>query len=306
MRWRKRGGDNPVASSVSKYERYSQQRKAYDDIMATIDNFLLGTSYMTERAAIYDFVIWTLGQEIAADGYRLFVSGKDVPDNHKYDLLSFFPAQDGIKQEIREFDISKIPTYTGLWSMDRFSKSISSVLTRGYRHEMSNHKGIFYKELNFAVMLEGRHHTSWGVFTGECLIPLQIISLEPYFPRVTTDGSCFCYSDDDGQWVMRKEIDYRLAAMYRLAQIKWENGYPMDLTHRMVENRQQIHEEAKKRLQAARQSNTDMMLRSLINENAVLRNEVFGLKQEINYWKQECTAKDLRIRELKENSSPSK
>lgn len=307
MRWHKHNCNEYKPSSVVPgQERDTLQRRSFHDVIDMTNSLLLGTSHLTEKAAIFDFVIWALGQQIAADGHGLFVSGKRTPENCDYNLYRLFPSLNGTKQGIQEFDISKFPTYTGPWDRSRFPNGIQSIFSRGFRHEQSDSKGIFFKELNFAVMLEGRHHTSWGIFTGECVQPLEIISLEPYFSKVTTDGAYFHYTDKDGNLVLKKGIDYRLAAMYRLAQMKWEAGYPMDLTHRLIENRQQLREEAQKRFQAESQSKAEMTLHHYIDEQSALYNRIFGLEQEIGYWKQQCSVKDQRIKELEKSLSSSK
>lgn len=221
--WRKETS-TPAGLNVPGQENDNYRRKAFDDVINTTDTLLLGVTGLIERAAIYDYVIWSLGQQIAADGNVFFVSGKETPENREYSLITLFPGINVSREGVQEFDLSKIPTYTGPWDFIRFPNGIQSIFTHGYRYEKAYNNGIFYKELNFAVMLNGRHHTSWGIFAGKCIQPMEVISLEPYFPYVKTDGAYLDYIDKDGHRVRHKLIDYRLAAMYHLAQLKWEAG----------------------------------------------------------------------------------
>ena len=259
--WRKEA-DKSTGSAIPGQENDDHRRKAFDDVIHMTNSLLLGTTRLVERAAVYDFVIWSLGQQIAADGNVLFVSGKDTPENREYDLSTLFPGINVSSEGVQEFDLSKIPTYTGPWDRNRFPNAIQSIFTHGFRHEMAYNKGILYKELNFAVMLNGRHHTSWGIFAGECIQPMEVISLEPYFPYVKTDGAYLIYTDSHRSRVLHKLIDSRLAAMYRLAQMKWEAGYP--------------------------------------NEHTALLSEHYRQSQEADFWREQAETKDKRIKELEQ------
>lgn len=301
MRWfRRKETDKPSGRTVPEQEENNQRRAAFNDVIRTVDSLLLGISSITERAAIYDFVIWTLGQQIAAHGNMLFVSGKDTPENREYDLSTLFPGINVSSEGVQEFDLAKIPTYTGPWELNRFPNAIQSIFTHGFRHEMAHNNGIFYKELNFAVMLNGRHHTSWGVFTGECVQPMEVISLEPYFPYVTTDGAYLDYTDEDGHRVRHKLIDYRLAAMYRLAQMKWEAGYPMDLSQRVRENRHTLAADARVRICSAQEKGFEVSFKDLLIDYSALSGKQYCQSKELDFWKEQAEVKDKRIKELEQ------
>lgn len=247
---------------------------------------------IADKTVILDFMIWTLGQQIAADGLGRFSSGLSPIENRYFDFRNLFPSKSSFDPVVQKFDLSRIPAYTGPWDHNRFPKGIRSILTQGYRHELSNHKGIYFKELHFAVMLEGRHHPSLGIFMGECIVPLEVLSLEPYFAALTTDGAHFQYLNGDGSSIVRETVDYRFAAMYRLAQIKWEYGYPVELRDWAARSVQDDPTKTADHIRSEDLSELESLLLKQIEKNAVLKREMYLLEQEAEYWKRKCQEKN--------------
>lgn len=280
------------------------RRKRFHDIMATTDSLLFGVSDPVERAAILDFAVWSLGCQIAADSRGIFIHGDDPPENRGYQLNDLFTKVDGTLKGTEEIDLSKVPTYTGLWDRNRFSNGIKSVFTRGYQQRMAQNKGVFFQELRFAVMLEGRHHTSWGIFTGECVQSMQVITLEPYFPFMDTDGAFFTYTDNCGSVEKRMAIDYRLAAMYALAKQKWKEKLPAELSQRILKNRKSVERELVGR--ESSQSGQESMVQQLLQEQSRLRSLLYWKDEEIRCLQARCEEDGKRLRELEQCPFPSK
>lgn len=283
-----------------------QRRQTFSNVVRSVDSILAGVSGPTERAAIYDYAIWALGRQIAADGNGAFVCGESPLENRDYATDYLFPKTDGSSVGEQIFDLAQIPAYTGPWDQNRFPKGILSVFSQGYRQELARNKGIYYKELNFAVMLEGRHHTSWGVFSGECLQTLDVVTLEPYFPVVKTDGACFSFPDEDMGVAKRKATDYRFAVMYHLAQRRWQEGIPSGISHSTVEYRYRGEEAAQQQIQDAHEGNLEHEFLNLVKAHSALRNKLYISEQDNAILKQQCSAKDQRIQELERQLSSSK
>ena len=92
---------------------------------------------------VYDFALWTLGQQIAADGYASFISGTTVRENRDYDFLNLVPGLPEGKAEKAAIDLSKIPTYTAPWEYSRFPSGISSLMAHGFRQDLARNEGIY-------------------------------------------------------------------------------------------------------------------------------------------------------------------
>lgn len=285
--WKKRENNyGERCNSIPGQEQDNTRRIHFTEVVRLTDSLLCGVTDTVERVALYDFVIWALGCQIAADSRGLFVHGEETPENRSYDVRSLFPPVVSNAPEVLEVDLAKVPTCTGPWNRNRFSNGILSVFNQGFQKELARNEGLFFRELNFAVMLSGRHHTSWGIFTGACVQPLQVVALEPYFSSVKTDGAYFTYLDADGNPVKRKAIDYRFAAMYHLAQRKWEVGYPADLSLRVIENRKQLQEEARQKQDSLSCDETTLL--QLLSEQTKLRSTLYAQKEEIQYLQQRC------------------
>ena len=227
-------------------KRSKQQQEAYEAILSTANLLLLNISDEFQRAAIYDFLIWSLGQQIASDSFAYFASMKPVPENRELHFIDRFPRTEGVYLGKQDFDLAKIPSYIGPWDYGRFANGIQSILSVGYQHtkEAPTNHGVYYRELDFALMLEGRHHTSWAVYSGRCIQSLDVVSLEPYFPIVQTDGESFLYTSADGYPVNQPVYDIRIAAMYRLAQMRWEEHIPFDFIRNVRKNRDKAMKES--------------------------------------------------------------
>lgn len=274
--WKRRSQESKEEAPDAK-ERFAR-------IIRTVELLCLEDLTVMQREMVYDFALWTLGQQIAADGYASFISGTTVCENRDYDFLNLVPGLPEGKAEKAAIDLSKIPTYTAPWEYSRFPSGISSLMAHGFRQDLARNEGIYYPELRFAVMLSGRHHTAWGVFLGSCIQDVSIRSLTAFFPCVTTDGECFEYRDPSGACRTGKVPDYRFAAMYRIAQIKWEKGIRTEPPYASFG--QTLDELQKKEEKDTEELSIEQLSQFYVDRCRDLRTRNYELTQEVQYLRQ--------------------
>lgn len=286
-------------------KRMETRTNDYNAIIRAVQSLLLGEKNYVERCAIYDFAIWTLGNQIVADGFRHFISDQEVTENRNYDIQTLLPEKESTQMGQKEIDLARVPTYTGLWSIDRFSRGIRSILAVGFRHELAHNVGIYYPELNFAVMLSGRHHTSWAVFLGSGVQPMNVISLEPYFSQVQTDGNYFTYSDDFGNQIQRYVEDYRFAAMFRLAQMKHTEGLSRNFRQEYEAHEKSLDIAAQADRMMVDQKSVEKISRIYEDKCRELRTTIYCQEQQITWLNEQLIRKAEHIQKLEQQLSSS-
>lgn len=200
-------------------------RSQFQRSMDSIHGLLLGAKTDMETAAIYDLAIWAIGRDVAADGCSNLMLGKYVQENRDISY-NVFPVIPEAKGDVQLVDLAKCNAYTGCWSYDRIPSSIASLFESGYR-QPSDSNGVYYPELGFAVMYNGRHHTSWATFLNDCTVKLDTIHLTPYFDIVNTDGAFYIFSDKYSKLQHIRVREPRMAILFQLAK---ERG-ALDLPH---------------------------------------------------------------------------
>ena len=287
---------------INHSNRIKQRR--FQEIIDSVKLMASNVDSIVEKSAIYDFVIWALGRQLVADSYVSFITNRDVTKSHWFDIRSFFsvPRKDTVRVDM---DIAKCVTYTGPWNANRFPSCFLSVAAHGFLDSENNAKGIYYPELHFAVMASGKHHTSWAVFMGECKTTMEIVSLKDYFPIVSTDGAIFSYCQKDIT-VTEKAVDCRFAAMYRLAQIKWEKGYPDTMMRDVNEHPASLANLLNDHLKQADCKSLEEAWQTMFKSTEEYRTKFYIQEQEAMYWKQQCSLKDQRIQGLEQQLLSSK
>lgn len=187
----------------------------YNKALSTVHSLLMdGTDF--QKAAVYDLAIWSIGRAVAADGCSNLMLGRRVINNHDLSFHRLFPILSEAKGEVEVIDIAKCNAYTGCWHYDRIAHTVDSIFKNGYRQAPAS-KGIYYPELRMAIMLEGRHHTSWATYLNDCKVNLQVIKLTPYFDIVKTDGAFYYYKNSYGEDQKIRLADFRMAVLFQLA-----------------------------------------------------------------------------------------
>lgn len=181
--WKRRSQESKEEAPDAK-ERFAR-------IIRTVELLCLEDLTVMQREMVYDFALWTLGQQIAADGYASFISGTTV-------------------REIR--------------------------------------------------------------------------SLTAFLPSVKTDGECFEYRDPSGDCRTGKVPDYRFAAMYRIAQIKWEKGIRTEPPYASFG--QTLDEIQKKEEKDTEELSIEQISQFYVDRCRDLRTRNYELTQEVQYLRQ--------------------
>ncbi|MBQ9168511.1 MAG: hypothetical protein IJX67_08920 [Oscillospiraceae bacterium] len=286
------------------------KRSKFNSIMHNVKSTVAWADTPAEKAAVYDLALWVLGNQIAADGFASLFSGQEVPENRRYDIQPLLPHVSDDSPELKDMDISEFPTYTGPWKHTKISSSLRSTFAHGYRDECKEDGGIYYPELNFGVTIVGRHHSSWAVYLGKCVMPMYIIPLKAYFPLVKTDGAHFCYADEYGYPKKEDVPDCRLAAMYRIAQIKWEKGYPEPSNSALLSLHQNLQAQMKDRIASLPREIApyEELVQKLEYQRQTSEANVTVLRSQVAELQGEIEQKDRTIAELKKTTCfyPSK
>lgn len=301
MWWLKRKQlERADGQSVPEQEMDAKRRMLFHAALDTIDCLALGKETGIEKAAVYDFAIWALGRQIAADGCGLLVSKKNVPDSRDYDISLLGGGVKCTELGERDMDIAEVPTYTGMWDYTKFLEAYRSVLEKGFCDELKNARGIYYSELNFATILSGRHHTSWAVYMGSCVLPMRVVSIKPYFPMVETDGAYFTFQNNEGRAQKVRIADARFAVMYALAQKKWKMGCPEKQREELFNTRKNLNARLEENLRMAKDASVERVFRTLQADIDSLGAKTEILRLEVERQKTLLQQKDARIQDLEQ------
>ncbi len=218
----KQAADERKALVLDQTEDLDKAR--FDRAVSSVNALAMGAENRMQIAAVYDLAIWAIGRSVAADGCSAIMLGKYVADNHdiSYETFPFLKEARLGKSVI---DLSKCNAYTGCWSYDRVASTVASLFEFGYVQPSSSN-GIYYPEIRLAVMLNGRHHTTWGTYLRDCNVNLDVISLAPYFDLVRTDGAFYDFENQCHEPQHIRVQDYRMAVLFQLAKIRRELDIP--------------------------------------------------------------------------------
>lgn len=276
------------------------KRAKFDSIIHSVNRAVSEADTPAEKVAIYDFALWVLGRQIAADGSVSLLSGQKISENRMYDISPLFPHVSDGRPEQRNMDISEFPVYIGPWKHTKIASSLCSTFAHGFRDEFKEFGGIYYPEINFGATIDGRHHSSWAVYLGKCVMPMDIIPLKPYFPLVKTDGAHYFYVDEYGEPRKEKVMDCRFAAMYRIAQIKWEKDYPETLGQEFLALHQTLQAQMHDRIASLPRdlARYEELIQFYEKEYQTYRTQAFVLRDQVTDLKKDIEQKDKTIAEL--------
>lgn len=205
--------DEDFERKLKKTEGLDQNR--FQRAIETVETILLEANDQRQVAAIYDMVIWNLGKSVATDGSIGLFTGAYVIDNSRISY-GFFTGMPEADLGMTTIDLTKCNVYTGCWSFDRIVASFDSTFANGYK-QPSDSNGVYYPELRLAIMLNGRHHSSWATYLETGRVKLRAISLRPFFEIAHTDGAFFYFKNEYGEEEKLRTADYRMAVLFQLA-----------------------------------------------------------------------------------------
>ena len=191
-----------------------KQKRTFRTAVECVSLLMCEAQTELEKAHILDIAVHALGASIAADGTANFFQGKTVLHNQVYEIAYYTGKLENTELGRKDFDIRRINTYTSPWKEIKFPVAARTILRKGFQQAESNADGCYFRELDFATMVEGRHHSTIGRAEGPCIVSLQEISLLPYFAEVQTDGAYFYHGAGK-----KRVVDCRYAIMFHLASI---------------------------------------------------------------------------------------
>lgn len=217
--WRKQSGTVPEKGSEAGKEyrptdNEVRQKDNFRSALGMISFLMAETQSELEKAHILDMAIHALGASIAADGTSNFFQGKTVLHDKVYDIAYYAGELENAKLGKRELNLCKINTYTSPWKPIKFPVAARTILKIGFQQAESDVEGYYFRELDFATLGEGRHHSTIGRMEGQCIVSLEEISMLPYFAVVHTDGAYFYCGNKK-----KRVVDYRYALMFHLGKM---------------------------------------------------------------------------------------
>lgn len=103
------------------------------------------------------------------------------------------------------------------YQTDKFAGAMTDLAHAPYNASINYHDGIYWPELNMAVMQNGIHHSSIGLARGEIVTMIaEVVPLTPWFDRLETDGVLWTIRGERGSWT-KPVLDFRFALLFELA-----------------------------------------------------------------------------------------
>lgn len=186
--------------------------------ISTVKQLLNNVEYSSEKAAILEYAINVIGRELAYSVPSDMLRDGETPEGRDYTI----PLPSSIHPLKGDYSLVGVNVISEPWEMDKFSKAIARVKLTDFHQEYGHYTGEYYKEINLAVITNGKHHLSAAFEKGAGSAKLQVYSLKDAFPQLKTDGA-YWYSDVFSPY---RVCDYRVAVLYELARIKHDLMLP--------------------------------------------------------------------------------
>lgn len=209
----------------------NKNREAFSSTLRTIQQLLDSAKLSAQKASILEYAIDIIGKELTFSVPATMLRNGVMPENCDYTIPIPGPTQ----FEKGNYSLSGLNVISDPWAIDRLGKAIIHVDTDGFRQEYGHYTGIYYKEINLAVITNGKHHLSAAIRKGGGQAKLHVYNLSDAFSRLKTDGA-YWYLDD---YMPSKVFDYRIAILYELARIKYDLMLPENakaLEEKLFEN----------------------------------------------------------------------
>lgn len=103
------------------------------------------------------------------------------------------------------------------YDTEKFFGAVKDMLHSPYDSGLNYHDGVYWPELDLAVMRDGIHHSAIGMTRGEVItLKADVIPLMPWFGKVQTDGVTWVVQD--GDTIKTYDVlDFRFAMLFELA-----------------------------------------------------------------------------------------
>ena len=175
---------------------------------------------VVERINICDFLIRAIGIQMASVPLEMFQSNINYYIHNNPDV--FIPGIKKVKTEI--IDIRDINIVGYPRSAVALADAIRDIYhDKEYNERKQSVNAAYYKELNLIMMpTDGNHHGMAANVFNYGTMKVDVFELSPYFDTVKAMGDFEWEYLENGKRQRKPIFDMRLAAMYELAEIKYE------------------------------------------------------------------------------------
>ena len=219
-------------------------------------------STISDTIAVYDFAIRAIAKDMAADSACQLFRGTHCPYSRDY-LIPFL-----LHGEVKNIEFGRNEVIAPVWSIDRWSGAVSTVMQSGFRQSFDNYTGYLYKELNLIIITNGLHHTSIASLMNTGSATLSVVHLSDYFRRLQVDGTRWFYATETGT-LTAPVRDYRSAVLYELAKRRAKIAGKAELV--LPEDEDIPHEQDK------------------------LYDQLLSAQNKVRYWKKECELLNAKL-----------
>jgi len=109
------------------------------------------------------------------------------------------------------------------WVETRLFDSLKLLAKTPFRYDEYNHFGYYYNFLDFALIYNGNHSITAGVYYKKGEIELPVCLTEKLFPHVyaTHDSWCNAHNDE----IIEEISDFRVSLIYEASKLKYKLKY---------------------------------------------------------------------------------
>jgi hypothetical protein len=200
-------------SAIRLFDEYAQDAYySVSDILRNIDFILdlvkrdLQSDYLTQ-------LIYTGSDELQSLAYL---------DSEKIEFsrLGGLVGKEVDLQQTKIVNLAVDTVFVRAWNKVRLFRSVQEIGTECFDFACGNHKGIYYKHMNYGWIENGNHSITAAIQAkaGEIILPL--IDETPLFSILETDGAYWINSKT--MRVLGETEDFRLALIYTLTRRRLE------------------------------------------------------------------------------------
>ena len=205
-------------------KQIEESKRAFSQTVKTVSHLLdtvfEGSDLDIQKAEILNFSIDLIGRELAYSTASRLLRFGTTPENMRFTI----PVPMAAYVDRQNLSLSGFNVVSDTYDCQKLVSAIRHIKSTGFR-QISNYTGIYYQEINLAVVENGRHHLSVAMLYDGGSAKLQICSLKKAFGYLTTDGA-FWYGADGNP--IYQVPDYRLAVLFELARIREKFMLPAD------------------------------------------------------------------------------
>lgn len=201
-------------------EEFDMPLAEYDHALREIKYFIKRFRTTEEKLKALDYVLFVFRTEYAARA-RSRIFRWDIP----------LPISSMIPTDYVDASGAKCDSYKGIkeikltsdvaiaaWKPDRLEKIMPVIAKEGFTEDPGNHIAMYFTCINLAVISQGNHSASIGVFLNSGSVHAHVYDLAELFDHTFTDGRE--WYNEHTQESFASVADRYLALLYTIAQMK--------------------------------------------------------------------------------------